>query len=147
MVGIESLFFVIADIARARFVRPGPDNSLHTVRVVDSITVAHRDTGPEAGTVPPPDAGPDLGPNSGADSGLVRFASLLAQSINNDFAVDLFDGLVLVAEEEVLNAVLAMLDGPTSASLKGSLARNLIDVPDLELWPHLRSWARPDDGV
>jgi hypothetical protein len=40
-----------------------------------------------------------------------------------------------------------MLDGPTSASLIGSLAKDLTDVPDLELWPHLRSWVRPEDGV
>jgi len=134
MVGIEGLYFVIASTSRARFVRPGPDDNLHTVRVIDSITVAGpgtRDTGKPV----PPDADPD------------RFARLLAGRINDDFAVDLFAGLVLVAAAEVLTGLLSMLDGPTSASLIGSLAKDLIDVPDLELWPHLRSWVRPEDGV
>jgi protein required for attachment to host cells len=131
MVGIEGLYFVIASTSRARFVRPAPDDSLHTVRVVDSITVGGDSSGANA---PDPNA-MEIEPD--------RFTRLLADRINDDFAVDLFAELVLVAAADVLNDLLALLDGPTSASLVGSLAKDLIDIPDLELWPHLRSWVRP----
>jgi hypothetical protein len=128
MVGMDGIYFVIADADRARFVRPGPDGSLHTVARVDLDTV--RERGGEPATPQPP----------------ARFTALLAERLNEDFAVDLFVELVLVAEPDVLGELTGLLDAPTGASLIGSLAKNLMDVPDLELWPHLRSWVHPDDG-
>jgi hypothetical protein len=125
MVDIAGLYFVIADAERARFVRPGPDNRLHTIQMVDRTTVrkSNDEPGPASNVADP-------------------FTSLLVERVNDDFAVDLFSQLVIVAPALILADLLAMIDNPTRESLIGSLARDLIDVPDLELWPHLHEWLR-----
>jgi hypothetical protein len=69
-----------------------------------------------------------------------RFTPRLARRISDDFAVDLFTHLVLVAPSSVLQELMRLIDGPTTACLCGSLARNLVTIPDLELWPHLLPW-------
>ena len=125
MVDIAGLYFVIADAERARFVRPGPDNRLHTIQVVDRTTIRKSDD--EQG--PPGDAAHP-------------FTNLLVERINDDFAVDLFSQLVIVAPPLILAELLAMIDDPTRGSLIGSLARDLMNVPDLELWPHVHEWLR-----
>ena len=43
MVGIPGLYFVIARGDQARFVRPDPDNGLHTVGVADLETLRQND--------------------------------------------------------------------------------------------------------
>jgi hypothetical protein len=125
MVDIAGLYFVIANAERARFVRPGPDNRLHTIQVVDRTTV--RKCGDAPGS---------------ADDAAVPFTSLLVERINEDSAVDLFSQLVIVASPPILSELLARIDDPTRESLIGSLARDLMGVPDLELWPHLHEWLR-----
>jgi hypothetical protein len=57
--------------------------------------------------------------------------------------VDLFTHPVLVAPPYMLHEMVAMIDTPTKASLFGSLAKDLVAVPDLELWPHLLPWIQP----
>jgi hypothetical protein len=133
MVEIEGLYFVIADGSRARFVRFGQDGHVHTIQTVDVTTVRRwdDDLGPGAGARGPPGETPG------------EFARLLAERICADFAVDLFIQLVLVASQPVLRDLAATLDGPTAACLIGSLERNLLDVADLELLPHLRTWLEP----
>jgi protein required for attachment to host cells len=125
MVDIAGLYFVIADGERARFVRPGPDNRLHTIHIVDHTNVrkSNDERGPASDAADP-------------------FTSLLVERINDDFAVDLFSHLVIVASPPILNELLAMIDDPTFESLIGSLAKDLMGVPDLELWPHLHEWLR-----
>jgi hypothetical protein len=118
MVGIAGHYFVLASRERARFVRQGGDNFLHTVEMVDVTTVRK----PVRRRAPR------------------RFLPLLAMRIGNDFAVDRFTHLVLVGTPEVLAELTGLLDAPTTASVVGSLARDLIDVPDLELFPYLRPW-------
>ena len=127
MVGIPGLYFVIARGDQARFVRPDPDNGLHTVGVADLETLRQND--PEA--------------NGACGSpGLtqIRFAPRLARRISEDLAVDLFTHLVLVAPPPLLQELMGLIDEATTASLFGSLARDLMMVPDLELWPHLLPW-------
>jgi hypothetical protein len=129
MVEIAGLYFVVANANRARFVRPGPDNRLHTIKVVDDAAVGKRD-----------DEAPEE-PNPNVLVGL-SFARLLARRISDDQAADLFTHLVIVAPPIVLDELTAMLDPPAGASLIGRLARDLTTVPDLELWPYLDEWVR-----
>jgi protein required for attachment to host cells len=137
MVSIPGLFFVLAADGRARFVRPDPENGLHTIEVVDFAGPRQRDDDPSAGPVARTD------PPGPHESEPGRFARLLAPRLDEDFAVDLFSHLVLVAPPDVLRAVMAAIDTPTRAGLFGSLAKDLMPVPDLELWPHLLPWLQP----
>jgi hypothetical protein len=123
MVGIPGLYFVLACDDRARFVRPDPDNGLHTVGAVDFTTLSNNDVDP-------------LDP---IDWKQITFGRLLATRVNEDFAVDLFTHLVLVAPPHVLDEMMVMIHAPTC----GSLAKDLVTVPDLELWPHLLPWIQP----
>ena len=129
MSGIPGLYFVIAGDDLARFVRPDPDNGLHTIETMDFAAI-HQRNGPTRS--PEPDEPPHP-----------RFAHLLATLIDEDFAVDLFSHLVLVAPPGLLHTLTATLDPSTRASLYGSLAKNLVTVPDLELWPHFLTWLQP----
>ena len=53
MAGIPGLYFVIAAHDQARFVRPDPDNGLHTVGTVDFTALGNRNVAP-AGPLDPP---------------------------------------------------------------------------------------------
>jgi Bacterial archaeo-eukaryotic release factor family 12 len=115
MENIRGLYFVIVSRAQARFVRPDLENGLHTV---GSLALT---TGPEP----------------------TGFLPVLAKRIGDDLSVDLFTDLVLVAPAEVLQELQGLIDPATAASLVGTLARDLMTVPDLELWPHLLPWIHP----
>jgi protein required for attachment to host cells len=130
VIGIPGLFFVIACKNQARFVRPDQDNGLHTVLAANFTTLGKHAVA-RAGPLDPP------------DWQQIAFARLLAMRISEDFAVDLFSHLVLVAPPHVLHELTTMIDAPTSAILVGSLAKDLVWVPDLELWPHLLPWIQP----
>jgi hypothetical protein len=132
MVSIPGLYFVIASSDQARFVRPDPENGLHTVSFVDLATVQRHEPDPAEPRAPPV---PDQ----------TGFLPLLARRIDEDLAVDLFTHLVLVAPAPVLQELTGLFDAPTTASLVGTLARNLMTVPDLELWPHLLPWIQPGE--
>jgi protein required for attachment to host cells len=141
MVAIPGLYFVIANGELARFVRPDPENGLHTIEVANFTTVRKRDVR----AAPDPvfeSASPDPR-DLDQRRGQRRFARLLAVRINEDFAVDLFSRLVLVAPPPVLDELMAVTNASTRSSLFGSLAKDLVAVPDLELWPHLFPWVPP----
>src|SRR6266700_5735540 len=92
MVGIAGLFFVIASRDRARFIRQGGDNGLHTIETVDVMSVRRprRRRNPR------------------------RFLPLLAERIAEDFAADLFTDLVLVGTPEVLAELTGSFDATTA---------------------------------
>jgi hypothetical protein len=133
---ITGIYFVLADDRQARFVRPGPDDRLHTVAVLDRAdarqTASHRAPGQarERGARP-------------AASKQVRFTRQLAKRIKDDFAVDLFSHVVLVAPPPVLRELTDLIDGPAGASLLGGLPIDLMTASDPELWQHLDEWVRP----
>ena len=127
MASIPGLYFVIARSDRARFVRPDPDNCLHTVGFVDLTILRQNDV----------DATEPCGPPGSEQT---RFLLLLARRLGEDLAADLFTHLVLVAQPCVLQELTGLIDTLTTASLFGTLGRDLMTVPDLELWPHLLSW-------
>ena len=134
MGSIPGLYFVIARDDRARFVRPDTDDRLHTV---GSVTLTELpETGDDA-------AGARCPPGRDEQGFLLR----LARRISDDLAVDLFTHLVIVAPPSELGELMRLIDRPTTACLYGSLARDLMTVPDLELWPNLLPWIQPSDTV
>jgi hypothetical protein len=114
MVEMPGLYFVIANADRARFVRPDPTNTPHTIRIIDAIALQNHSLGP--------------------------FADALARIIDEEFAVDLFTDLVLVAPSALLQALTAAIEAPTRASLLGCLTADLMPVPDDQLRPFLDAW-------
>lgn len=134
MAGSAGLYFVIVNNDRARFVRPGPDNRLHTIKTVDRAVLRKRDNDLARVTTARGPPVPDH----------VRFVHLVAERIKEDLAVDLFDHLVLVAPPEVLHDLAAMIDGPASARVIGSVPGDLANTPDPELPPHLETWLSCD---
>ncbi len=124
MVSSPGLYFVIAGKDQARLVRPDPDNGLHTVGLV----TAHATE-----------------PQGSLASDQTSLAPMLARRIREDLAADVFTDLVLIAPSPLLQALTGSLDAPTTASLVGTLARDLMTVPDLELWPHLLPWIQPTE--
>jgi protein required for attachment to host cells len=145
----HNLCFVIADGGRARFVRPASDNALHTFEAVDSTTVHKRDRDLvsdrpgrafESATVGRHAYTPRTDPHELAKD---RFTHAVARRVNEDSAASVFNGLVVVAPAHVLSELIEELDVPTKAKLLGSLAKDLVNTPDHELWPHLKPWVRP----
>ena len=151
MSDLPGLIIVITDGRRVRFVRPGPDNALHTTQTVEfaagTTDPSRSDGQPKPATTRRPRARRRPGQASASgEPHQLPFAHRLAGRLAEDFAVDRFTDLVLVAPADVLRDVTAALDPPTGVTVIGSLARNLIDVPDLELWPRLRTWVPPLRG-
>jgi hypothetical protein len=129
MVEMAGLYFVIASLARARFVRMGQDDLPHTIQTVDPTNVI--------------DAAAALNTRDPNQLAHVRFARLLAARISDDFAADVFTALVLIAPWPVLRELTARIDGPTRASLIGTSALDLVDVPDENLPRYLKKWIGP----
>ncbi len=71
---------------------------------------------------------------------------LLSEHIINDFTMDLFSHLVVVAPAALLGELLAALDEPTRDSVLGTVEADLLNVPDQALWPHLCAWLPPIAG-
>jgi protein required for attachment to host cells len=145
----RKLCFVIADGGHARIVRPAADNALHTVEALDSATIHKKDhdlvsdrpgRSFESGSAARHAYEPRTDPH---DMEKERFAQAVAARINADAAEDLFNELVLVAPAQMLSELTGALDQPVKAKLLGSLAKDLVNTPDHELWPHLKQWARP----
>ncbi len=133
MVDIPGLYFVIASGDQARFVRPGPDNQPHTIRHIDVDTLRTRGSDPGA-------AAERRAPAPG------EWIILLSEHIINDFTMDLFSHLVVVAPAALLGELLAALDEPTRDSVLGTVEADLLNVPDQALWPHLCAWLPPIAG-
>lgn len=145
----QRLLIVIADGEHARFVRPGPDNALHADAALDSFTAHKRSS--ELGTDHP---GAGFHSDSSAHHALApqhdlhtqakeKFARVVAQRINEAAARAEFDELVVVAPAHSLSIIRDGLDTSTSARVIGTLAKDLVNTPDHELWPHVREWVRP----
>ncbi len=169
---LAGLVFVLTDGHRARYIRPGPDNAPHTIVVVDLAaadspaynrpgrarsrmpTVLSKAWARMVAVVGPQRFASNTGPpgtcgnaSSGApEHAQIPWTHLLAARLAEEFAVDLFTCLVLVAPAYVLRDLVATIDAPTSTAVIGTLARDFVYLSDLELWPHLRTWIPPIDG-
>ncbi len=71
------------------------------------------------------------------------FAQLVARQLNAAATRSEFDALVVVAPADTLIAIRKELDTATDAGIVGTLKKDLVKMPDDELWPHVRTWARP----
>ncbi len=145
----RKLCFVIADGGHARFVQPATDNALHTIEAVDSMTVHKRDhdlvsdrpgRSFESGSSTRHAYAARQDPH---EQEKVRFAHLIAARMNEGSATGLFTELVIVAPSSVLSELTDALDLPTKAKLLGTLAKDLVKVPDQDLYAHLKEWVRP----
>jgi protein required for attachment to host cells len=143
------LCFVIADGGHARFVQSAENNALHTIEVMDSIDAHKHDRDLvsdrpgrtfESASATRHAYAPRHDPHDMAKD---RFTSLVAAKVNEDFAAELFNEIVLVAPAHVLAELTDGLDASVKAKIRGSLANDLVKTPDDELWPHLKEWARP----
>lgn len=147
----HSLLFVIADGGHARFVTPAADNALHTREAVDS-SAATSQTGDmvsdrpgrsfESASPTRHALTPRTDPHTQAK---LKFADLVAEKVCAASAAGAFSGLVLVAPAHILAELTASLDAATRAKLAGTLAKDLVGVPDHELQPHLAEWVPPTD--
>ena len=145
----HSLCFVIADGSHARFVYPAGDNALHTAEAVDSAN-AHKQTHDlvsdrqgrtfESGSLTRHAFTPRHDPH---EMEKTRFAHWVGERVKEAADAGSFEAFVLVAPSHVLNEIIDTLDGPTKTRLSGTLAKDLANVPDHELWPHLKEWVRP----
>ncbi|HEX3994282.1 MAG TPA: host attachment protein [Acetobacteraceae bacterium] len=145
----HSLCFVIADGGHARFVRPASDNALHTLEAVDSVTLHKHDRDLvsdrpgrafESSTVARHAYTPRTDPHEMAKD---QFTREVARMVNETSAADEFHELVIVAPAHVLAELTDALDARTRAKLLGTLAKDLVNTPDHELWSHLKEWVRP----
>ncbi len=145
----HNLCFVIADGGHARFVQPASDNGLHTIRAIDSATIHKRDhdlvsdrpgRSFESASTGRHAYAPRHDPH---DQEKLRFAHLVAEKVNEEAAAELFDELVVVAPCAVLSELTDALDRSTRAKVLGTLAKDLVKVPDHALWQHLKEWVRP----
>jgi protein required for attachment to host cells len=146
MIETMRLCILIADGEHARLLRPGEDNVLHVATNFDSATahlMAHELVSDRPGRVfesaRPGSHGvtPRHDPHQ---TEMVKFAQFVAEQLCRAAADDAFDRLVLVAPAHVLNDIEAALDKPTAARVVGRLAKDLVNVPNHALSPHLQDW-------
>jgi protein required for attachment to host cells len=145
----KNLLIVVADGEHVRFVRQAPDFALHTVSSREAEFAHRRDS--EVGRGAP---GAAFHSGSSAHHGMAprhdprelreqRFARQIAEELNTMAAHDDYSELVLAAPSDTLSAVREGLDRIAASRLVGALPQDLVKIPDHELQPHLREWARP----
>lgn len=72
----------------------------------------------------------------------MQFAHWAAEILDT-MPADAFDSLVIAAPAHCLNAIRGTLAAATHAKLVGTLGKDLMKVPDAELWPHLKDFVPP----
>lgn len=134
---------VIADGEHVRFVRPGEAGALHSDSAFDSPD-AHKQSADLGSDRPGSTAHHGLAPRHDLhDLAKESFAHTVAIQLNEAAARGAFEELVVVAPPHTLNAIRDKLNTTTAARIVGTLAKDLVNVPDGELWPHLKEWVRP----
>ncbi len=145
----QNLLIVIADGEHARFVRPSENHALHSETHLNAATAYERssDLGadhPGATFHSGSSAHHALAPRHDLhDLETVKFAHLVAQRVNELAAQDAFDDLVIAAPPHSLEAIREKLHVDTQARLIGTLPKDQIKVPDVELSEHFKTWVRP----
>jgi protein required for attachment to host cells len=147
----RNLLIVIADGEHVRFLRSAADNALHSDSAFDSISAHLRssDLGSDhpgasfhTGSTGHHALAPRHDPHAMEQE---KFGDEIARQLNTAAAGDAFQHLVVVAPSHVLSAIRGALNAATEARVIGTLAKDLVKVPDSELWPHLKEWVAPVD--
>lgn len=147
----KSILIAIADGEHARFVRRISATGFRTERALDSAD-AHKRSG-DLGSDRP---GASFHSEATAHHGMTpqhdphelakeQFAHSVAD-ILNDMPDDELEGLLIAAPAHSLNAIRARLNSSTASKLLGTLAKDLVKVPDGDLWDHLREIIPPGAG-
>lgn len=145
----KRLLFAIADGEHARFVRPAADRALHTDITMDSFYAHKRSTDlgsdhPGASYHSGSSAHHTVSPRHDMHAlAKEKFAHAVAEQLNVAAAADTFDRLVIVAPPHTLSAIRQWLDATTAAKVIGTLQKDLLKIPDNELWPHVQQWVDP----
>jgi protein required for attachment to host cells len=141
--------FVIADGGHARFVWPAEDNALRTREAMDSTTATKQTSdlvsdraGRSFESASPSRHGitPRNDPHEMEKQKFARVVGDKVCELNGEAA---FTEVILVAPAAVLAGIKDALDTATGLKIAGELAKDLVKVPDHELWPHLKQWVRP----
>ena len=142
----EKLWVVIADGEHARVVTPAPAKQFATALALDSAA-AHKRSADLASDRPgrtQESAGttrhaiqPRHDPHELAEQAFVRE---VAHQLDEHAASGEFDRLVLVAPARALNGLRAAMGAQTQARIAGTLAKDLVKVPDHALYAHLENW-------
>jgi protein required for attachment to host cells len=149
MVKHHSLCIVVADGGQARFIRPASDHALHTQETLESASIHQQSSDLksdrpgrsfESGNPTRHALAPRSDPHMLEKE---RFTRLVAGKICAESGQDAFNELVLVAPASVLAELQEALDQATARKLVGTLAKDLVKVPDDALQPHLKEWVRP----
>lgn len=145
----KKLWIVVADGEHARFLTLAEDRALQTIETLDSASAHQRsaDLGTErpgrvfesAGTTRHA-VSPRQDPQAAEKQ---KFAYLIAHQLATAQARGAFGQLVLVAPDHVLADLRDALDAACTEKLVGTLAKDLVKVPNAELQPHLEEWVRP----
>jgi protein required for attachment to host cells len=140
---------VVADGGHARFVWPAEDNALETREALDSVSARKKDSDLvsdrpgrafESASAARHAYTPRTDPH---EQEKLKFAHLVGEKLSALEAAGAFNELVLVAPPEILEAIRGSLDRATEAKVIGTLAKDLVRVPDHDLQPHLKEWVRP----
>jgi protein required for attachment to host cells len=142
----EKLWVVIADGEHARVVTPTAAKQFATTLALDSA-MAHKrsvDLGSdrpgraqESATTTRHAIQPRYDPHALAEQAFVRE---VAHQLDEHAASSDFDRLVLVAPARALNDLRAAMGAEAQARLAGTLAKDLVNVPDHALYAHLDRW-------
>jgi len=147
------LLIVIADGEHARFVRPKENHALHSEFGLNAGTTHERSS--DLGTDHP---GATFHTGSSAHHALaprhdlhdletINFAHLVARRVNELALEDAFDDLVIAAPPHSLAAIREKLHVGTEARVIGTLAKDLVKVPDQKLSEHFKTWVRPVHSI
>ncbi|ODS02994.1 hypothetical protein AUC71_12300 [Methyloceanibacter marginalis] len=137
------LWYAIADGGRARFVERDENGAFRTVAsfVSKDLHSRARDLGTdrpgrvmESATTGRSAIEPRQDPKEAAKE---DFVSLVAEELSSEHERGAFDELILVAPAGVLTELKHKLAGPVSKRVVGDLQKDLTNVPDHELTPHL----------
>jgi protein required for attachment to host cells len=136
--------FLIADGGRARFVMPGADDALRTHQAIESASLHKKshDLGTdqpgrafESASVTRHAIAPRTDPH---ELEKLKFAQLVAERMTAAVADGDVGEYVVVAPSHILAEITGALDAATMARITGTLAKDLVNVPDHELLPHLK---------